>query len=92
MLDESSQNSVMTVMPPKPAGNVDSFFCREDKQAATDFVQEMAALLLTDEARSIPTTLDAKDFQHLSETLSWWSAGVTVLADLVRFRSPFFPL
>jgi CRISPR-associated endonuclease/helicase Cas3 len=78
-------------MPPKPNGDVDSFFRREDKQAAADFVQEIAALLLTDEARCIPSKLDAKDFQHLSEILSWWFAGVTVLADWLGSNTQFFP-
>lgn len=78
-------------MPPKPSGNVDSFFRREDKQAAANFVQAMAKLLLTDEAKRIPTNLDAKDFQHLSEMLSWWFAGVTVLADWLGSNTKFFP-
>lgn len=77
--------------PPKPSGNVDSFFRREDKQAAADFVQEMAALLLTDEAKRIPINLDEKDFQHLSEMLSWWFAGTTVLADWLGSNTQFFP-
>ena len=41
-------------MPPKPNGNTDSFFRREDKQAAADFVQAMAELLLTKKAQCIP--------------------------------------
>ncbi len=78
-------------IPPKPYGNVDGFFCREDKRAAADFVQVMAGLMFTDEARRIPTNLDAKDFQHLSEMLSWWFAGVTVLADWLGSNTQFFP-
>ena len=78
-------------MPPKPHGNTDSFFCREDKQAAADFMQVMAGLLLTDEAKRIPTNIDEKDFQHFSEMLSWWFAGVTVLADWLGSNTHFFP-
>lgn len=78
-------------MPPKPNGNAESFFRREDKQAATDFVQAMAELLLTNEAKRIPTNLDSKDLQHLSEMLSWWFAGVTVLADWLGSNTQFFP-
>lgn len=77
--------------PPKSNGNVDSYFCREDKQAADDFVQAMAGLLLTDEAKRIPTNVDAKDFQLFSEILSWWFAGATVLADWLGSNTNFFP-
>jgi len=35
--------------PPRPSGNVDSFFCREDKQIAAELVQAMAGLLLIKE-------------------------------------------
>ncbi|ARU32453.1 hypothetical protein CAP31_12650 [Sulfuriferula sp. AH1] len=77
--------------PPKSSGSIDSFFTKEDKQVAVDFVKEMAELLFTDEATSIPTNLDGKDFQQLSEILSWWFAGVTVLADWLGSNTNFFP-
>lgn len=75
-------------MPPKPNGNADSFFRREDKQAATDFVQLMADLLLTDEAKRIPTN---QNFKIAGEMMSWWFAGVTVLADWLGSNTLFFP-
>jgi CRISPR-associated endonuclease/helicase Cas3 len=74
-------------MPPKPNGSVDSFFRREDKQAAADFVQAMAELLLTKEARCI----DWENLQAASEMLSWWFAGVAVLADWLGSNTQFFP-
>lgn len=75
-------------MPPKPSGNVASFFRREDKQAAADFVQMMAELLLTKEARGIPAN---QNFKIASEVLSWWFAGITVLADWLGSNTRFFP-
>jgi len=78
-------------MPPKSYGNLDNFFRNEDKRTTADFVQAMARLLLTDEAKRIPTNTDEKDFQHLSEMLSWWFAGVTVLADWLGSNTRFFP-
>ncbi|QFY41331.1 CRISPR-associated helicase Cas3' [Candidatus Methylospira mobilis] len=75
-------------MPPKPSGNADSFFRREDKQAAADFVQAMAELLLTKEARCIPSS---QNFKTAGEMLSWWFAGVTVLADWLGSNIRFFP-
>jgi CRISPR-associated endonuclease/helicase Cas3 len=74
-------------MPPKPSGNADSFFRREDKQAAADFVQAMAALLLTKEARCIPSS---QNFKIAGEMMSWWFAGVTVLADWLGSNTQFF--
>lgn len=77
-------------MPPKPTGTVDFFFCRADKRAAADFVQALAELLLTDEAKRIPDHAGA-DFEWNSKTLSWWFAGVTVLADWLGSNTHFFP-
>lgn len=74
--------------PPKPYGNAESFFRREDKQAAADFVQAMAELLLTKEALCIPSN---QNFKIASEMMSWWFAGVTVLADWLGSNTQFFP-
>jgi CRISPR-associated endonuclease/helicase Cas3 len=77
-------------MPPKPAGTVDFFFLREDKRAAADFVQVIAKLLLTDDAKRIPGGAGA-DFEWNSKALSWWFAGVAVLADWLGSNTQFFP-
>ncbi|MFI4939729.1 MAG: CRISPR-associated endonuclease Cas3'' [Burkholderiales bacterium] len=75
-------------MPPKPSGNADSFFRREDKQTAADFVQAMAEMLLTKEAKNIPFS---QNFKVAGEMMSWWFAGVTVLADWLGSNTLFFP-
>jgi CRISPR-associated endonuclease/helicase Cas3 len=77
-------------MPPKPAGPVDFFFLREDKHAAADFVESMAKVLLTDDAKRIPGGAGA-DFESCSRALSWWFAGVAVLADWLGSNTQFFP-
>lgn len=77
-------------MPPKSTGTVDFYFCREDKRAAADFVQALADLLLTDEAKRIPDHAGV-DFEWSSKTLSWWFAGVAVLADWLGSNTHFFP-
>lgn len=77
-------------MPPKPTGAVDFFFCRDDKGAAKEFVRNSAKLLLTDGAKRIPSHA-AADFEWISKTLSWWFAGVTVLADWLGSNTNFFP-
>ncbi len=75
-------------MPPKQNGNADIFFRREDKRAAADFVLAVAELLLTKEARCIPY---CQNFKIAGEMLSWWFAGVTVLADWLGSNTQFFP-
>lgn len=77
-------------MPPKPTGTVDFFFLRDDKQAASNFVQVLAQLLLTEDAKRIPIQVGA-DFEWSSKTLSWWFAGVAVLADWLGSNTNFFP-
>lgn len=76
--------------PPKPTGSINSFFCKEDEKAAQAFVLELASLLLTEDAKKIPTLTEAKHFQQVSEILSWWFAGVTVLADWLGSNTQFF--
>jgi len=75
-------------MPPKQTGNADNFFRREDKQSAAFFVQEMAELLLTNEAKHIPFN---HNFKRVSEMMSWWFAGITVLSDWIGSNTQYFP-
>ncbi|MFZ6772111.1 CRISPR-associated helicase Cas3' [Undibacterium sp. SXout7W] len=77
-------------MPPKANGQVNSFFLRSDKQVAGQFVRAMASLLLSEESKRIPTQTGA-DFETNSQMLSWWFAGVTVLADWLGSNTNFFP-
>jgi CRISPR-associated endonuclease/helicase Cas3 len=78
-------------MPPRNTGSVDHFFLRGDKQAAADYVLAMARLLLTEEAKNIVKGLDRKAFLEASETLSWWFAGLAVLADWLGSNTTYFP-
>lgn len=75
-------------MPPKSNGYTDNFFRREDKQVALDFVITIAELLLTEEARQIPSE---PNFKNAGEVMSWWFAGATVLADWLGSNTQFFP-
>lgn len=80
--------------PPKIAQYADqanSHFLRGDRRAAAEFIDAMAALLLNEEARRIPDNLGPKAFSEASEILSWWFAGVTVLADWLGSNTDFFP-
>lgn len=78
-------------MPPINSGSVDRFFLRADKQAAADHVVAMAQLLLTEDAKNIVKGSDRKALLHASEILSWWFAGVAVLADWLGSNITYFP-
>lgn len=78
-------------MPPKNSGFVDRFFLPGDKLVAIDFASKMGQLLLTDGAKRIGRHGDVKAFLRASEMLSWWFAGVTVLADWLGSNTQFFP-
>jgi CRISPR-associated endonuclease/helicase Cas3 len=49
----------------------------------------MARLLLTDEARQIPAAYGS-DFGDAGKSLSWWFAGLAVLADWLGSNTAFF--
>lgn len=76
--------------PPKSQGPVDFFFHRQDKEAATEFISAIAGFLLNDEAKAIPIIDDA-DFEQASTMLSWWFAGLAVLADWLGSNTRYFP-
>jgi CRISPR-associated endonuclease/helicase Cas3 len=77
-------------MPPIDNGPADRHFRRADQDAVADFVRAMAALLLNDEARRMAESAGA-EFDVASEELSWWFAGLTVLADWLGSNTGFFP-
>lgn len=76
-------------MPPIPSGKTDYHFLQQDEKAVTEFIKAMAQLLLNEEARFIPELTD--NFEDNSQSLSWWFAGLTVLADWLGSNTQFFP-
>jgi CRISPR-associated endonuclease/helicase Cas3 len=69
---------------------IDDYYSRQDKKAALAFVDAMRDLLLQQSAAEIPATLDATQFEHVSQALSWWFAGIAVLADWLGSNTDFF--
>ena len=79
--------------PPKIAPaycSLEDYYSRQDKKAALTFVNAMRDLLLPQSAAEIPATLDAARFEQVSQALSWWFAGVAVLADWLGSNTDFF--
>lgn len=76
-------------MPPRESGNAHHHFREADSAAVSEFIEAMAQLLLTEEAKAIPVS-DREDFYEVSQDLSWWFAGLAVLADWLGSNTTFF--
>jgi len=63
----------------------------DDREAIIEFVTELRGLLFTDGVASIPPSLDPAEFWQTSRDLSWWVAGLTVLADWLGSNTDYFP-
>lgn len=61
-----------------------------DVDAALGFVEAMRALLLPPEAARVAHSLDADTFEKISSELSWWVAGLAVLADWIGSNADIF--
>lgn len=77
--------------PPKANGAYQMHFSRKDERVVLAFVEGMRSLLLTESMASKPSAVDPAEFQHLSEHLSWWFAGIAVLADWLGSNTRYFP-
>lgn len=80
--------------PPKSVPvycSIDDYFSRRDKKAALAFADAMRELLLPQPVAKMPMVLDATQFQQVSQALSWWFAGVAVLADWLGSNADYFP-
>ncbi|MBK6585345.1 MAG: CRISPR-associated helicase Cas3' [Gammaproteobacteria bacterium] len=77
--------------PPLADGEHQLHFSRADTEAATAFADQARALLLSESAASLPSKLAPAQFERVSRSLSWWFAGVAVLADWVGSDTQYFP-
>lgn len=81
--------------PPKEvpqAAPWDRFFHRtEDPQAIHAFVEQLVPLFWLGRAQLIPVLLEPAEFYRASQMLSWWMAGLTVLADWIGSNTQMFP-
>ncbi|WP_338415607.1 CRISPR-associated helicase Cas3' [uncultured Sphaerotilus sp.] len=61
-----------------------------DVLAATAFVESMRTLFLTPEVTRFVSAMGAIRFEQVSQRLSWWVAGVAVLADWIGSNAAIF--
>ena len=64
---------------------------QEDCAAVQDAATALRGLLLDEAACQIPARLGAERFAEISRDLSWWLAGLTVLADWIGSNTRYFP-
>jgi len=76
--------------PMEPIGHVGRHFNPKDVDAALDFSDDMRALLLPTHAAAVATVMDAEVFELVSRELSWWLAGLAVLADWIGSNADIF--
>lgn len=67
------------------------FHPREDKVAILTFVEQLRGLWFLEGGQILPLSLTPREFYRVSQELSWWLAGVAVLADWLGSNTDFFP-
>ena len=67
------------------------FHVTEDRAAALAFVGRMRARFLVPDLVSAIAALAPAEFLHTSKELSWWMAGLAVLADWLGSNTTYFP-
>jgi CRISPR-associated endonuclease/helicase Cas3 len=77
--------------PPKATGTYHMHFSRKDERAVLEFVERIRELLLITSVAVKPSAIHPAEFQHLSAQLSWWFAGIAVLADWLGSNTLYFP-
>jgi CRISPR-associated endonuclease/helicase Cas3 len=67
------------------------FNAAEDAPAIEAFLEDLFVLFPLNELHIFSEALGAEAFEATSKALSWWMAGVTVLADWIGSNTDFFP-
>lgn len=78
--------------PPQEGGDYwgQHFDCKQDRTAILEFVTDVRTLLADDSIAAVPSVMDAESFRRASIDLSWWVAGLAVLADWLGSNRKYF--
>lgn len=80
--------------PPKDAGSnywKHHFHPAEDVVAVNGFLAELFGIFPKEDLVQAVASLNSAEFEDRSKTLSWWVAGLSVLADWLGSNTAFFP-
>ncbi len=70
---------------------VTRYFSATDQTSLVAFVRAMRDLFITPSVMAAVCATEPEDFEVRSQRLSWWVAGVAVLADWIGSNTEFFP-
>lgn len=77
--------------PETSTGWKQHFDKRDDWEAIAAFVSELRQLYFSNGKTCLPTSIDPTEFWRASRDVSWWIAGLTVLADWLGSNADYFP-
>jgi CRISPR-associated endonuclease/helicase Cas3 len=77
--------------PPREDAYFSRHFSADDRASILEFTTSVRALACGSAITLMPTPADPDAFRRASEHLSWWVAGLTVLADWIGSNTDFFP-
>lgn len=78
--------------PPQPVSHIGDHFSDADINAARAFASGIQALLLPAAAIEALAAQEADEtLEHRAQVISWWLAGLTVLADWLGSNTAYFP-
>ena len=66
-------------------------FTNDDQKTVEIFLDDLRQLFPLDGVAKAYETLGEDEFEQISKILSWWLAGLTVLADWIGSNTEFFP-
>ena len=66
------------------------FDVEADAAAISEFCAQLRLLFLTPEVARVPLAMSEVEFERNSKALSWWIAGLAVLADWIGSNTDFF--
>ncbi|MEN9867543.1 MAG: hypothetical protein RL748_3133 [Pseudomonadota bacterium] len=80
-------------LPPDESnrGTMHHFDLRHDCKAIDEFIQILRYEIISVDFTALLAEIDPETFYRRSQQLSWWIAGITVLADWLGSNTDFFP-
>lgn len=79
-------------LPPNENNKIiDDCFSADDLEACKSFIYDLSTLFLADLPSSFLPTCDGDEFCEKAQFISWWLAGITVLADWIGSNQEYFP-
>ena len=66
-------------------------FKERDRSAVSEYLIALRSIFPVETLKRVSAALEARDFHQRSKHLSWWMAGIAVLADWLGSNQDYFP-